>query len=281
MGRKFGISAENRPRANPETAFTALSQESSLTLPTAHHGRTYGGSAESLGGLTLPGDPDPDRGDEDMLRAVPSPQETTEEPDLWPAFVKKGHTMAVFKARDINKNIPIYNARASYFFMSKMAVEETGCYSICDHSVRPCGKCFTSEAVPFFVMPHNTNWIGLGDYGVVINTRTKQAAYAICADWGPKEQATVLKENTVYSGKIGEGSIHLGKLLNIKDIAPHPKRAFEPYGVLYILFPNSSTGARVLQSAEEINRNAHRHFKKWGGWKQAKYVLKEHFNQEI
>ncbi|MBU7315231.1 LysM peptidoglycan-binding domain-containing protein [Paenibacillus oleatilyticus] len=214
---------------------------------------------------------------------VPRPQDTQPIPGTWPDFpeVKKGHQISVFKARDIRKDIPIYNARAAYFFMSKMAVEATGCFSICDHSVSPCGNCFRSETVPFYVIPHNTNWVSLGDYGVVINTRTKEAAYAICADWGPKQDTVVLAGNTSFSGKIGEGSVDLGKRLNIKDITPNPLRAFEPFGILYIIFPNSANGVRTIKSVPEINRDAHRFFRKWGGWPQAKFVLDEHYNITI
>lgn len=218
--------------------------------------------------------------DDDELRQVPSPQETKPLPDYWPSKPewKKGHKIAVFKAKDIKKDIPVYNSRAAYFFMSKMAVELTGCYSICDQTVRPCGQCFKSESTPFYVMPHNTNWVSLGDYGVVINTRSKKATYAICADWGPTHDSISLAEGTKFAGKIGVGSIHLGKQLSIKDIAPNPTKAFEPFGIVYIIFPGSANGVRTIKSIEEINKDAHRAFRKWGGWEQAKFVLKEHYN---
>jgi LysM domain/Fungal chitosanase of glycosyl hydrolase group 75 len=216
----------------------------------------------------------------DDWRQVPSPQETKPRPDEWPPKRewRKGHKIAVFKAKDIDENIPIYNSRAAYFFMSKMAVELTQCYSICDHSVRPCGKCFKSESTPFYVMPHNTSWVSLGDYGVVINTRTKKATYAICADWGPTHESISTAEGTKFVGKIGEGSIHLGKQLDIKDIKPNPKKAFEPFGIVYIIFPGSANGVRTIKSVEEINKDAHHAFSKWGGWEQAQLVLKEHYN---
>lgn len=219
----------------------------------------------------------------DDFRQVPSPQETQPHPDTWPIPPEwaKGQKIAVFKAKDINKDIPIYNSRAAYFFMSKMAVELTGCYSICDQSVRPCGNCFKSESTPFYVMPHNTNWVSLGDYGVVINTRTKKATYAIFADWGPKHDTISFAEGTKFAGKIGEGSMNLGKQIDIKDIHPNPKEAFEPFGIVYIIFPGSSNGIRVIKSVEEINKDAHHAFSKWGGWKQAQLVLKEHYNITI
>jgi hypothetical protein len=217
---------------------------------------------------------------ENELRQVPSPEKTKPLPDAWPYKPewRKGNKIAIFKAKDINKDIPIYISRAAYFFMSKMAVETTECFALCDHSVRPCGKCFKSESTPFFVMPHNTHWASLGDYGVVINTRTKKAAYAMCADWGPIHEAISLSEATRFAGKIGEGSIHLGKQLNLKDIAPQPSKAFEPFGVIYIIFPGSANGVRTIKSVEEINRDAHRAFRKWGGWEQVQFVLKEHYN---
>lgn len=214
------------------------------------------------------------------LREVPSPENTKPLPDAWPFKPewRKGNKIAVFKAKDINKDIPIYISRAAYFFMSKMAVEETGCFSICDHSVNPCGNCFKSETAPFYVMPHNTHWASLGDYGVVINTRTKKAAYAICADWGPTHEAVTLSESTRFAGKLGEGSIHLGKQLNLKDIAPNPIKAFEPFGVIYIIFPNSANGVRTIKSVEEINKDAHLALRRWGGWEQVQFVMKEHYN---
>lgn len=207
------------------------------------------------------------------------PQSTSQIPGLWPEDTRKGHKIAVFRAKDINKDIPIYNSRAAFFFMSKMAVEKTGCFSICDHSVRPCGECFKSESTPFYVMPHNTSFASLGDYGLVINTRTKKTSFAICADWGPKHEAITIETGTKFSGKIGEGSIFLGKQLQIKDIDPNPLKAFEPFGVLYIIFPGSAAnGVRTIKSVEEIKRDAQHAFEKWGGMKQARFVLKEHYN---
>ncbi|MBC2579700.1 glycoside hydrolase family 75 protein [Clostridium sp. DJ247] len=214
-------------------------------------------------------------------QTIPAPQETKPDPGPtpWPHFEenKKGTQFAVFKEKDIKKDIVIYNCRSSFFFMSKMAVEKTGCFSICEHAGTQCGRCFTSESLPFYVIPWNTNWVGLGDYGVVINTRTKKAAYAICADWGPKQNTTLISGNTLFAGKIGEGSIYLGKHLNIKDISPTPHKAFEPYNILYIIFPNSSNGVTTIKNVEQVNKDAHRYFKKWGGWPQAQYVLKENY----
>jgi hypothetical protein len=215
----------------------------------------------------------------DDWRQVPSPQETKPLPDTWPIESKfrKGNLFTVFTDKDIKKNIPIYISRGAFVFMSKMAMDDPGCYSICDHSVKPCGQCFKRETHPFYVMPYNTNMVSLGDYGVVINTRTKKAAYALCADWGKPHDSISFSEGTRFIGRIGEGSVHLGRQLDIKDIHL-PNKAFEPNGVLYIVFPNSADGVRTIKSVAEINKDANKEFKRWGGWEQAEFLLKEHYN---
>ena len=176
---------------NPQTT-TGITKQDSRTLALKEGTEIEDWRSEEVGSST------PDK--------VPTPQETLPVPGgPWPTFVQIGQTIAMFKEKDMGKilkkevNIPIYISRAAFFFMSKMAVEETGCFSICGAQ---CRNCFKSENVPFYVIPHNTNWVNIGDYGVVINTRTKKAAYAICADWGPKHDTKILTEGTTYSGRM-------------------------------------------------------------------------------
>ncbi len=204
-----------------------------------------------------------------------TPEVTPQIPGFWPQDTRTGNKIAVFQEKDTRKDIPIYNARAAIFFMSKMAIEEPQCFALCGNQ---CRECFKSESTPFYVMPHNTSWVSLGDYGVVINTRTKKSAFAICGDWGPKHQP--LAEGSKFVGRIGEGSIYLGKQLDIKYIAPNPLAGYESSGVLYIVFPGSASSENLatIKSVENINKEAHYAFRKWGGWKQAKFVLKEHYN---
>lgn len=270
--QRFKVNPEEIMAANQMTAPTVAPGQV-LIIP-SHFDR------QSLNTKTDEEAPWEEFNESEDLRQVPSPQETKQyPPDEWPSKPewKKANKVAVFKAKDIGKDIPIYISRAAYFFMSKMSMDKPGCYAICDKSVRPCGKCFKRETTPFYVMPWNTHWVSLGDYGVVINTRTKKAAYAICADWGPINQSISLAEYTKFSGMIGEGSVNLGRQLDIKDIHL-PDKAFEPFGVVYIIFPGSANGVRTIKSVEEINRDAHEAFSKWGGWEQAEFVLKEHYN---
>lgn len=204
------------------------------------------------------------------------PLQTPGDPDQWPIpqqLPLKGEPIAVFKETDINKSIPIYTSRAAYFFMSRMVVEPTKCFSICNQKISPCGDCFKSESTPFYIMPHPISWVSLGDYGVVINTREKTAAYALFADWGPKNESITLNTaRTLFSGKIGTGSIYLGKQLKVNPTEP------TQYGIVYIIFPNSANGIKTIKSVEEINKEASKAFKRWGGWPQAKYLLKNHYN---
>ncbi|MCR8846586.1 glycoside hydrolase family 75 protein [Paenibacillus sp. SC116] len=241
-----------------------------LTVPSVTSGQSLvipiNTRSESHDTETGEADPWEEQNEDDPSRSVvPHPDQTIPIDDPWPEDSRKGSIIATFTAKDLkNKRIPIYLARAAYFFMSKMAVEGEGPYSICD-SKRGCPNFFRSAKTPFYVLPRNTNWGSIGDYGVVINTRTKKTTYAIFADWGPDT-------------KIGEGSFYLGRRLDIKDITPNPNQGYEPFGVVYIVFPGSANGIRAVKTVEEIRKEAHEAFKKWGGWPQAKFVLKEHYN---
>ncbi|MCZ8519200.1 MULTISPECIES: LysM peptidoglycan-binding domain-containing protein [Paenibacillus] len=256
-----------QPLMIPDTPLNMVkSRKTSRTLPSGE----WSGSEEWRS----------DEVDSSPSSPVLPPQETKPIPGQPWLPDMPGHSIAVFKERILNKEvtIPIYVSRAAFFFMSKMAVEQTGCFAICGAK---CQNCIRSENVPFYVLPHNTEWGRLGDYGVVINTRTKKATYAICADWGPKHSNTVLTEGTRFSGHIGEGSVHLGKQLDITGIKPNPLNGFEPFGVVYIIFPNTTKGVKPISSVEEINIAGHNAFKMWGGWPQAQYLLKRHYNIDI
>lgn len=209
-----------------------------------------------------------------------SPKTARPDPEIFYMPTERVDQVALFQERILNedKKVPIYNSRASYFFMNKMAVEGEGCYSICKSS---CGICYKSKIHPFFVMPKYTQWIRLGDYGVVINLNTKEqeSAYAICADLGPDE-TIALNNNTVFKGKIGEGSLALGKYLKIKDSELGiGDQAFQPNNMLYIVFPGSASyTANKIRTIKEINEHAHRYFQMWGGWSHAQFVVKQKYN---
>jgi hypothetical protein len=192
--------------------------------------------------------------------------------------------IAIFQERILKSDreytkIPIYNSRASFFFMNKMAVEEDGCYTICKTSCDVCFKNYKSREYPFFVMPQYTHWTRVGDLGVIINLASEdhKAAYSICADLGP-DQTIIENNSTVFKGKIGEGSIALGKYLKIKDSEiGDGSGAFQPSHILYIVFPNS--GVLVENGTiKEINEKAHLLFQMWGGWDYAKVVVQQKYN---
>lgn len=215
-------------------------------------------------------------------RDVISPKSATPNPKQFYVQPERINQFALFQERILKTDqkdtlIPIYNSRSAYFFMSKMEVEGDGCYSICKAS---CSICYKSSEHPFFLIPQYTQWLGLGDYGVVINLNTKeqQAAYAICVDF-EKHETKIINGNTVFRGKIGKGSIALGKALNINDIAPNPLAAFQPFKIVYIIFPNTHSPAKNrIKTVKEINEEAHRAFQDWGGWPYAQFVIKEKYD---
>jgi tetratricopeptide (TPR) repeat protein len=113
-----------------------------------------------------------------------------------------------------------------------------------------------SEAVNYLVIPRGLNAeFGklspiLGDFAVVIGSRTGAIAYALVGFLGPK---------------IGAGSIALAAALGIPS---SPKIGGVSRGIVYIVFPGSSQGWPLSQ--EEIDQKGAELFSKWGGMAEAK-----------
>ncbi len=110
-----------------------------------------------------------------------------------------------------------------------------------------------STKIPYLVLPKAVaNKLGaqLGDFGTVINDKSRRLTQAIFADIGP-------------AGKLGEGSIALAEALGIPS---SPRRGGARSNVIYIVFPGS--GAGKPRPIEEINTEAAQAFDSWGGMKQ-------------
>lgn len=105
-----------------------------------------------------------------------------------------------------------------------------------------------SSKIPYIVLPGNHSaGAKLGDFAIVFNGRNGTIAKAIYADVGP-------------SGEIGEGSIALAEQLGISS---NPRRGGVAKDVMYVVFPGSGNGKP--RSIEDINTEATKHFKNWGG----------------
>lgn len=220
-----------------------------------------------------------------------SPKTAKHSPDC-PILMTEGSNridqVAIFKERVLDtdkkdREIPIYNSRAAYFFMTKMATDgNEGCYSLCN----ACNPCTSSRSSHFFVMPKYTYWSRLGDLGVIINlnTRQQETAYAICADFGP-DQTISERNNTLFKGRLGEGSIALCRHLKVKDSEiGDGSRGFQPDNMLYIVFQNSSFTIfkrNKVYTLKELNELAHSIFQCWGGWKYAQYVVKQKYGLDL
>lgn len=116
-----------------------------------------------------------------------------------------------------------------------------------------------SSNIPYIVLPGNSLIKGtgakLGDFAVVFNSKSGQITNAIYADIGPK-------------AKIGEGSIALADALGINS---NPKTGGTGEGVMYVVFPSSGNGKP--RTIEEINNEATKKFKDWGGMTRLKACL--------
>ena len=105
-----------------------------------------------------------------------------------------------------------------------------------------------SSSIPYIVLPaKHSAGAKLGDFAVVFNGRNGRIANAIYADIGP-------------TNKIGEGSIALAKAL---DIPSNPRKGGVDKDVMYVVFPGS--GNRKTRTLAEINTEATKQFKNWGG----------------
>lgn len=128
------------------------------------------------------------------------------------------------------------------FYISMTALEDTSKATTDPH------RYVDSSKIPYIVLPGNHSaGAKLGDFAVVFNHKNGKIANAIYADIGP-------------SNKIGEGSIALAEAL---DIPSSPKTGGVDEDVMYIVFPCSGNGKP--RSLNEINNEATKHFKDWGG----------------
>jgi hypothetical protein len=110
-----------------------------------------------------------------------------------------------------------------------------------------------SSQIPYVVLPPEVSrQLGarLGDFAVVIRSRTRQLAEAIFADIGPRR-------------KIGEGSIALADALGIPS---SPRRGGVNRGVIYVIFPGAGNGEP--RGIDEIIAAADILFETFGGMDQ-------------
>ncbi|MCX7920619.1 MAG: LysM peptidoglycan-binding domain-containing protein [Clostridia bacterium] len=205
---------------------------------------------------------------------IPESSETLE-------AIRLGDEMAIFKdhrAVGGRKNVTIYKIGDSIYYMSKMAIDEGRRTSLCRKVNGRCVEHVNTYQTPFYVLPQNTAWAGLGDFGVVINTRRdNKLAYAIFADWGPKETRGIRRTELV--GTLGEGSVALGRSIDITGIRPNPLSAYQLDGILYIVFPGSGEGQGKLKKIEEINNRGAELFGQWGGMEQVNTILQNHYRE--
>jgi hypothetical protein len=128
------------------------------------------------------------------------------------------------------------------FYISMTALEDTS------KATTDPRRYVDSSKIPYIVLPGNHSaGAKLGDFAVVFNHKNGKIANAIYADIGP-------------SSKIGEGSIALAKAL---DIPSSPRTGGVANDVMYIVFPGSGNGKP--RSLDDINTEATKHFKEWGG----------------
>jgi hypothetical protein len=133
------------------------------------------------------------------------------------------------------------------FYISMTALEDGGKARTDPH------KYVDSSQIPYIVLPDkHSAGAKPGDFAVVYNRRNGQIANAIYADVGP-------------SDKIGEGSIALAEALGIPS---SPKTGGVNTDVMYVVFPGSGNPypkPKWPRSIDQINTEAQKHFKDWGG----------------
>lgn len=116
-----------------------------------------------------------------------------------------------------------------------------------------------STKIPYIALPStfkNSLGVSLGDFAIVVNSKTGKISPAIFADVGPRF-------------KLGEGSIKLSQALgNDPFVGGKAKRGIPNNTVYYIVFPGSGNGKP--RSLLEIYSKAEKRFKDWGGIQQLK-----------
>lgn len=128
------------------------------------------------------------------------------------------------------------------FYISMTALEDT-------NKARADPRRYVdSSQIPYIVLPGNHHaGAKLGDFAVVFNGKNGKISSAIYADIGP-------------TNKIGEGSIALAEALGIPS---SPRTGGAAEDVMYIVFPGS--GNLKPRSIADINLEAQKHFRDWGG----------------
>ncbi|MDP4177171.1 MAG: LysM peptidoglycan-binding domain-containing protein [Bacillota bacterium] len=196
---------------------------------------------------------------------------------IYSEVAKEAEQIAVFKDWRVapkpnhRTDVDIYIHKAAIFYMSKMAIDEGSNTSL---------GFVDTNTIPFLVLPKNTNWAKLGDFGIVINTVNWKSSFAIFADWGKphnKEENTVAIKSTLLVGTIGEGSYELARRLDIDTISQNGEQAYQPDNIIYIVFPNSGNGER--KSVGQIEKAGKNLFDKWGGNQQLKKHVKSCYNK--
>jgi hypothetical protein len=122
-------------------------------------------------------------------------------------------------------------------------------------SLRQPGSAESLDAskIPYIALPGpkaklDSYGISLGDFAAIYNKANEKLTYAIFADIGP-------------SWKAGEGSIALANELGINA---GPRSLGVEKGIIYIVFPNSRTDARI--TPEVIKAEGEKLYEKWGGY---------------
>jgi hypothetical protein len=144
---------------------------------------------------------------------------------------------------------PVLQKRGPYrgYYVSTTSLEDANTKRDADPR-----KYVDARKIPYIVLPVEVAGkfgIRLGDFAVVSNQSNGRLAYAIYADVGP-------------SGKLGEGSIALAKVLGLPS---NPRSGGVEDGVWFLVFPGSGHGPGRLRTLKEINRSAAKLYKTWGG----------------
>jgi len=144
---------------------------------------------------------------------------------------------------------PILQKRGAYrgYYVSTTSLEDASTSNDADPK-----KYVDARKIPYIVLPVELAekfGIRLGDFAVVSNHRNGRSVYAIYADVGP-------------SGKLGEGSIALAKVLGLPA---NPRGGAAEEGISFLVFPGSGRGPGKLRTLKEINRATARLYKTWGG----------------
>jgi hypothetical protein len=128
-------------------------------------------------------------------------------------------------------------------------VSSTSLYDLTKAASDPA-RYVDASRIPYIVLPEgmdSQSGAHLGDFAVVFNLQNGMSSPAIFADTGPPD-------------RIGEGSVALAENLGLW---PDARSGGTTRGILYLVFPGSGNGNP--RSIEEINSEAERLYRFWGG----------------